>query len=213
MTSFSPFFSILRLICLVMLIMDQSWKFSFFHFEAGSQSIRFALNSPSRIYYLSHWILELLLNVKCECKLLPLSMQAYPSLKPLASWVADLVDRMQFIQQWVDSGIPSVCVGISVTFPDIPDCYRNRPVGWNQLSLNLANMSRTDIVSFVSSNCQAANLDPKRIVHSVSPESRGIVQRSYIVVDPQMTWPRRGECEWLGGRVFLQLELERCAFP
>ena len=35
-------------------------------------------------------------------------MQAYPSLKPLAAWVTDLVDRMKFIQDWIDNGIPSV---------------------------------------------------------------------------------------------------------
>ena len=34
--------------------------------------------------------------------------KAYPSLKPLASWVADLVARMAFIQEWIDDGIPSV---------------------------------------------------------------------------------------------------------
>jgi dynein heavy chain len=32
--------------------------------------------------------------------------KAYPSLKPLASWVTDLVSRMAFIQTWIDSGIP-----------------------------------------------------------------------------------------------------------
>ncbi|XP_070580015.1 dynein axonemal heavy chain 1-like isoform X2 [Ptychodera flava] len=34
--------------------------------------------------------------------------KAYPSLKPLASWVTDLVERMDFIQHWIDHGIPSV---------------------------------------------------------------------------------------------------------
>ncbi|KAL5009676.1 hypothetical protein ScPMuIL_011981 [Solemya velum] len=34
--------------------------------------------------------------------------KAYPSLKPLASWVLDLVTRMHFIQGWIDDGIPSV---------------------------------------------------------------------------------------------------------
>jgi dynein heavy chain len=31
---------------------------------------------------------------------------AYPSLKPLAAWVADLLARMQFIQKWNQEGIP-----------------------------------------------------------------------------------------------------------
>ena len=34
--------------------------------------------------------------------------QAYPSLKPLASWVNDLVQRIEFLQNWVSRGIPSV---------------------------------------------------------------------------------------------------------
>nr|WAW84827.1 axonemal dynein heavy chain 1 [Halisarca dujardinii] len=33
--------------------------------------------------------------------------KAYPSLKPLASWVLDLIDRMSFIQKWISDGIPS----------------------------------------------------------------------------------------------------------
>jgi len=32
--------------------------------------------------------------------------KAYPSLKPLASWVDDLVDRITFIQKWIDNGVP-----------------------------------------------------------------------------------------------------------
>ncbi len=34
--------------------------------------------------------------------------KAYPSLKPLAAWVTDLVARVAFIQDWIDNGIPSV---------------------------------------------------------------------------------------------------------
>ena len=33
--------------------------------------------------------------------------KAYPSLKPLASWVADLLARLQFFQTWIDAGKPS----------------------------------------------------------------------------------------------------------
>ncbi|CAK1542459.1 unnamed protein product [Leptosia nina] len=36
------------------------------------------------------------------------SSKAYPSLKPLAAWVKDLVLRVQFMQQWADGGIPKV---------------------------------------------------------------------------------------------------------
>jgi dynein heavy chain len=34
--------------------------------------------------------------------------KAYPSLKPLASWVTDLVERINFICNWIDNGIPPV---------------------------------------------------------------------------------------------------------
>lgn len=34
--------------------------------------------------------------------------QAYPSLKPLASWVSDLVQRIGFLQNWISDGIPPV---------------------------------------------------------------------------------------------------------
>lgn len=34
--------------------------------------------------------------------------QAYPSLKPLAAWVTDLVSQLDFIQGWIDNGIPPV---------------------------------------------------------------------------------------------------------
>lgn len=34
--------------------------------------------------------------------------KAYPSLKPLTSWVNDLQERMQFIQKWAQQGTPPV---------------------------------------------------------------------------------------------------------
>ncbi|XP_065685160.1 dynein axonemal heavy chain 1 isoform X1 [Hydra vulgaris] len=35
-------------------------------------------------------------------------VKAYPSLKPLASWVIDLTTRINFVKLWIDNGIPSV---------------------------------------------------------------------------------------------------------
>ncbi|KAL6609170.1 dynein heavy chain and region D6 of dynein motor-domain-containing protein [Neocallimastix sp. 'constans'] len=34
--------------------------------------------------------------------------KAYPSLKSLSSWVDDLIARIEFLQQWIDNGIPKV---------------------------------------------------------------------------------------------------------
>jgi dynein heavy chain len=34
--------------------------------------------------------------------------KAYPSLKPLASWVVDLLERLSFIGKWISDGKPSV---------------------------------------------------------------------------------------------------------
>ncbi|XP_033937981.2 dynein axonemal heavy chain 1-like [Pseudochaenichthys georgianus] len=34
--------------------------------------------------------------------------KAYPSLKPLASWVSDLIQRINFLQKWICDGIPPV---------------------------------------------------------------------------------------------------------
>ncbi|TRY59872.1 hypothetical protein DNTS_035283 [Danionella cerebrum] len=33
---------------------------------------------------------------------------AYPSLKPLASWVSDLIQRIRFLQNWILNGVPAV---------------------------------------------------------------------------------------------------------
>jgi hypothetical protein len=49
--------------------------------------------------------------------------KAYPSLKPLPSWVADLLERLVFIQHWVDHGTPAV-YGISgVFFPQVSQSH------------------------------------------------------------------------------------------
>jgi len=47
------------------------------------------------------------------------ALQAYPSLKPLGSWVTDLVARMQFMMDWIEHGIPSVSTICCSRCPDI----------------------------------------------------------------------------------------------
>ncbi|KAI9175897.1 hypothetical protein H9P43_006261 [Blastocladiella emersonii ATCC 22665] len=45
------------------------------------------------------------------------SARAYPSLKPLGSWVTDLVARMDFLKTWIDRGIPAVFWISGLYFP------------------------------------------------------------------------------------------------
>lgn len=32
---------------------------------------------------------------------------SYPSLKPFGSWIYDLIDKLNFMQKWIDEGIPN----------------------------------------------------------------------------------------------------------
>jgi dynein heavy chain len=44
---------------------------------------------------------------------------AYPSMKPLSAWVEDLMERLQFIQDWIDKGVPPVFWISGFYFPQV----------------------------------------------------------------------------------------------
>jgi hypothetical protein len=45
--------------------------------------------------------------------------KAYPSMKPLAAWATDLMDRLAFINKWVEIGIPTVFWVSGFYFPQV----------------------------------------------------------------------------------------------
>jgi dynein heavy chain len=45
--------------------------------------------------------------------------RAYPSLKPLSSWVSELLERCRFVSEWVASGTPAVYWISGFFFPQV----------------------------------------------------------------------------------------------
>lgn len=45
--------------------------------------------------------------------------KAYPSMKPLGAWSSDLMDRLTFINDWVEEGIPTVFWVSGFYFPQV----------------------------------------------------------------------------------------------
>ncbi|XP_076467072.1 dynein axonemal heavy chain 1-like isoform X2 [Babylonia areolata] len=75
--------------------------------------------------------------------------KAYPSLKPLASWTLDLIQRMNFIQEWIDHGIPSVLWISGFFFPQafltgtLQNFARKKVISIDTISFNFKIMRET----------------------------------------------------------------------
>eukprot|EP00040_Diaphanoeca_grandis_P037866 m.251032 g.251032 ORF g.251032 m.251032 type:complete len:4203 (+) comp33890_c0_seq2:91-12699(+) len=81
------------------------------------------------------------------------SKKAYPSLKPLAAWVADLVERVAFIQRWFDEGTPPAYWISGFYFPQA------------FLTGTLQNYARTHVLAIdsLSYDFQVLNRDARNI--------------------------------------------------
>lgn len=64
---------------------------------------------------------------------------AYPSLKPLSTWIVDLIERVKFIENWIVSGVPPVFWISGFFFPQARGAARRRPVGsalWSRVVIS-----------------------------------------------------------------------------
>ncbi|PBJ72155.1 dynein heavy chain [Trypanosoma cruzi cruzi] len=93
---------------------------------------------------------------------------AYPSLKPLSSWVDDLVQRVQFIQSWYENGVPKALWMGGFFFPQA------------FLTGTLQNFARRTQVAIDSVSFRFGLLDEKDPARVESPEEGTIVYGLYL---------------------------------
>merc|ERR1712146_782697 len=112
------------------------------------------------------------------------SAKAYPSLKPLAAWVVDLLARVEFIQTWIEEGMPATFWISGFYFPQafltgtLQNFARKHVVSIDTLSFDFQVLKRThdDIKARPEDGCyiyglflEGARYDPEQ---AALPESR-----------------------------------------
>ncbi|KAM4654602.1 LOW QUALITY PROTEIN: dynein axonemal heavy chain 1 [Amazona ochrocephala] len=76
--------------------------------EAVAQTLKDLLNAPKGLVVMSSQ-LELVASSLYNTTVPKVwNAKAYPSLKPLASWVSDLLQQIEFLKDWISHGLPSV---------------------------------------------------------------------------------------------------------
>lgn len=56
---------------------------------------------------MTYEIETLLLNIYDNKTPAVIEKNSYPSLKPFGSWINDLIEKLNFMQNWIDNGIPN----------------------------------------------------------------------------------------------------------
>jgi dynein heavy chain len=89
---------------------------------------------------------------------------AYPSLKPLSAWIKDLIQRVAFIQKWIDYGIPSVFWISGLFFPQafltgvLQNYARKHTLPIDQLSFDFKIMDQSNFDQRPSDGCYIKGL-------------------------------------------------------